>query len=44
MRGFKFVSKEQLNKDVQKEINFNSIIPKRGTKESAGYIFMLHLT
>lgn len=36
-RGFEIISKEQLNKDFDKDVEYEVKLPKRSTKESAGY-------
>lgn len=36
-RGFEIISKEQLNKDFYKTVEYEVKLPKRSTKESAGY-------
>lgn len=36
-RGFEIISKEQLNKDFDHTIGYEVKLPKRSTKESAGY-------
>ncbi len=36
-RGFEIISKEQFNKDFDKDMAVEIKLPKRGTKESAGY-------
>lgn len=41
MRKFEIIGEEQWNKDTQKNESYlNIIIPKRGTKKSAGYDFI----
>lgn len=37
IRGFEIISKEQLNKDFDKGVEYEIKPPKRSTKESAGY-------
>lgn len=36
-RGFEIISKEQLNRDFNKDVEYEIKLPKRSTKESAGY-------
>ena len=36
-RGFEIISKEQYNKDFEKDMKIEIQLPKRSTKESAGY-------
>lgn len=36
-RGFEIISKEQLNKDFNKDTGYEVKLPKRSTRESAGY-------
>lgn len=37
MRGFEIISKEQFNKDFDKDMEIEIKLPKRSTKKSAGY-------
>lgn len=37
IRGFEFISKEQFDKDFDKDVIVELKLPKRSTKESAGY-------
>lgn len=41
IRGFEIINKEQLNKDFDRLIGYEIKLPKRSTKESAGYDFFV---
>ena len=36
-RGFEMISQRQMNKDFETDIEYEIKLPKRSTKESAGY-------